>query len=294
MIVSSTHFAPQVSHWSQPGIKVGVDLAISMINADPTTLKEYTVEQVWRDTQCQAGSTIKAFIDFITWEEKNIVGIIGPGCSASAKSLGSVTKFFDYAFISYSAESVELSNDFRNNFLRTVPGTTLHAYAFREIYIKFKWRQAIFIAEIGDKDYEAYQKTARLELKKHVKIPNPDGSLPEVYRVTRKPAQGKGKWAVYDDINEKLDQIRDMKKSKGLDFRIFSIRADPDMVWRVMCLAYKKEMRWTEDYQWVSRLSFKIYHGIIANQVEVLWMQRYLVSFSYRCASDYPWLVLGN
>ena len=222
-----------------------------MINEDPTILQDYHVEQVWKDTRCQAGSTIKAFIDFITWEEKNIVGIIGPGCSASAKSLGSVTKFYDYAFISYSAESVQLSNGFRNNFLRTVPGTTLHAYAFRTIYEKFNWRQAIFIAEIGDKDYEAYQKTARLELKQNVKVPNPDASLPEVFRVTRKPAQAKGTWAVYDDIYDKLNQIYEMKESKRLDFRIFSIRADPDMVWRVMCLAYKKDMKWTKDYQWV-------------------------------------------
>lgn len=224
-----------------------------MINDDPETLTDYVVEQVWRDTQCQAGSTIKAFIEFITWEEKNIVGIIGPGCSPSAKSLGSVTKFFDYAFISYSAESVELCNDFRNNFLRTVPGTNLHALAFREIYVRFQWRQAIFIAEIGDKDYEAYQKTARSELKKNVDIPNPDGSLPEVYRLTRKPGQAKGKWAVYDNIYSKLHQIK-AQKSKGLDFRIFSIRADPDMVWRVLCLAYKLEMRWKKEYQWVSNI----------------------------------------
>ena len=229
---------------------MGVDLAIEMINNDPTTLKEYKLEQVWRDTKCQAGATIKAFIDFITWEGKNIVGIIGPGCSASAKSLGSVTKFFDYAFISYSAESVHLSNYFRNNFLRTVPGTKIHATALREVYLKFKWRQAIFIAEVGDMDFELYQKNARNELKSSVDVPNPEGSLPEVVRVTRKPVQGKGNYPIYDDITTKLDQILS-QKSKDLDFRIFSIRADPDMVWRVMCLAYKKGMRWTNDYQWV-------------------------------------------
>ena len=45
-----------------------------------------------------------AFIEFYTSDDLNIVGIIGPGCTACATSLAGVTKVFYYSFISYGAE----------------------------------------------------------------------------------------------------------------------------------------------------------------------------------------------
>ena len=52
-------------------------------------------------SQCLFSS---AFIEFMTAEDRNIVGIVGPGCTSCASSLAGVTKWFDYSFISYAAE----------------------------------------------------------------------------------------------------------------------------------------------------------------------------------------------
>ena len=238
---------------------MAVDLAIDMINKDPDTLKDYQVEQVWRDTECNAGPTIKAFIDFHTMADKNIVGIVGPGCSSSAKSLGSVTKFFDYAFISYSAESVQLSNDFGNNFLRTVTSTDIHADALVPLFEKYKWRQAKFLAQKSDQGYDTYQEVAIEKLRKQVdklyNVPRMDLSLPDIKVFSRKP-KSEGKWADYEDISKHFRELKTEEDTKKIKFRIFSLRADPDMVWKVMCLAHKERMTWKYNYQWVRTLVF--------------------------------------
>ena len=56
---------------------------------------------------------------------------------------------------------VELARQLDNNFLRTVPGTTIHKFAYREIFKEYKWRQALFIAQAGAQAYDSYQKEVR-------------------------------------------------------------------------------------------------------------------------------------
>ena len=59
---------------------------------------------------------------------------------------------------------MELAKQLDNNFLRTVPGTTIHKYAYKEFFKHYEWRQALFIAQAGAQAYDSYQNQVRLVL----------------------------------------------------------------------------------------------------------------------------------
>ena len=51
---------------------------------------------------------------------------------------------------------------------------------------------------------------------------------------------------IYFYSQEKLkSQLKRKEK-----FRIISVRGDEDLVWRVLCVAYHLEMKWSEGFQW--------------------------------------------
>ena len=56
---------------------------------------------------------------------------------------------------------VGLDKQLDNNFLRTVPGTSIHKYAYSAYFQKMNWRKAVFIAQASAQDYDSYQSQVR-------------------------------------------------------------------------------------------------------------------------------------
>ena len=110
---------------------------------------------------CNETGGLQAFIETVKESDKrSIVGILGPGCSAAAKAIGAVSRYYPLVSVSYAAESPDLSkNELYPYFLRTAPEAADIQLSWLALVKYYGWRR---FAVIVQKDNAGFS-TPRLE-----------------------------------------------------------------------------------------------------------------------------------
>ena len=111
---------------------------------------------VYRTTVCTSGFIeFDLICDLITDQRtSDIVGVVGPSTSSSARLLGMLATQINLPLVSYAATNAELSNSRTyTTFFRTSPSDEHLAKATVQLFNKFAWKTCILIYENDDYGY---------------------------------------------------------------------------------------------------------------------------------------------
>ena len=142
-----------------PALVAAARLAAHQINQRQDLLRGYRLKLVERESGCTF--TSKTIINFVEAEFHNLsaserfVGVIGPGCLQSVKTLGSFTQdALKLVQISISS-SAELSGDAYTNLFRTVPSTLVYIDAFKSLIEAANWKEVAVIYDNQDPKFSS-------------------------------------------------------------------------------------------------------------------------------------------
>ena len=96
-------------------------MAEELINKDPNVLQDYELRLQVADTQCSTDYVMAEYMNYL--QEDSLAGILGPGCTETAKSLAAVAHHFNTIVVSYYSEVLNLPGN-SNTFFRTLPQNT--------------------------------------------------------------------------------------------------------------------------------------------------------------------------
>ena len=136
------------------GITRAAQMAKNAINANSTILPDYSLNLLIADGQCRADKVMKAFIDYVVdanYYDK-LVGVLGPACSDTVEPLAGVSKFYETAVVSYSAEGASFSDRKQYPyFFRTIGENTEYKYVYLQLLQKWNWKRVAALTEDGQK-----------------------------------------------------------------------------------------------------------------------------------------------
>ena len=82
----------QPSFAEGPSLSLAAQLAVEQINNRSDILKDYRLELIQGDSGCQVQiKTATAFVEHVITNQKQIIGMVGPGCSTAGLLLGPLT-----------------------------------------------------------------------------------------------------------------------------------------------------------------------------------------------------------
>ncbi|XP_012937195.1 uncharacterized protein LOC101848348 [Aplysia californica] len=216
--------------WSQPGLVLGAKLAVELVNLDPNTLPNHTLELLVADTECQYDTAISRFISMVLEPEPPIVGILGTGCSDPAERIASLSKHFHMLMVSYGAEAQDLSDRQKYPyFFRTVPPVQHYTYVYPDLFKELGWDVVGALAE-GGQEFPGYHLTLQDRLHHH--------GISLIVR--RKFLNTTGTPGVREILQEfKMQNVRVIIAD------VFS-----NVAREIMCEAYKLQMTAHDGYVW--------------------------------------------
>ena len=118
-----------------------VQLALDQINNRDDILTDYKLVMLAKDTFCSRGYKVwKAIIDLLR-SEKQIVGIVGPGCSGAAIDVAEQIRQPSYSLIGItpSATSPNLEKTKYKNTFATISSGTVYVRVFKELMEHNRW-----------------------------------------------------------------------------------------------------------------------------------------------------------
>ncbi|WAR11683.1 IGF1R-like protein, partial [Mya arenaria] len=197
-------------YWTEPGLVQGGELALDIINKDPTVLPEHELEMIVSNSECLPDVAMKAFIKYITNNTISIAGIL----------------------VSYGAEASSLSDRQKYPyFYRTIPQVDHHRYVYENFFNAMGWRQVGAISE-GGQEFPEYH----LLLQDHLQH---SGISVVVKRQLVRNYQ-----LNQLDVSQIFADLRAQNVRVIIaDFFVFAARA-------VMCEAWRQRMTAHEGYVW--------------------------------------------
>ncbi|XP_060571812.1 uncharacterized protein LOC132729992, partial [Ruditapes philippinarum] len=133
-------------YWMEPGLVQGGELALDLINQDPSILPEHQLELVVSNSECLPDVSMKAFIKYITNASMPIAGILGPGCSDEAGPIAALShistgvKIYGAKLHLVRWEKIPFS---------TGPSTVYHKFVYESFFKAMNWKQIGAISEGG-------------------------------------------------------------------------------------------------------------------------------------------------
>ncbi|XP_015754056.1 PREDICTED: atrial natriuretic peptide receptor 1-like [Acropora digitifera] len=121
---------------------VGFDTVQNKMNL----LQDYNLTYSWKDSECNAGATLRALADFQA-NEPDIHVYIGPGCSVGCVPGGFLAAYWNIPMISYGCIESTLSDKLKYpTFVRTVGTYHQSGHMFLEIMKQFKWKEVAILS----------------------------------------------------------------------------------------------------------------------------------------------------
>ncbi|XP_062505291.1 uncharacterized protein LOC134181999 isoform X2 [Corticium candelabrum] len=145
--------------WCQGhNILPAVEMAKDIINhPNSSLLRGYQLKVVYYNGQCSAHGGLHAFIETVhnSSQGQRVVGIVGPGCSSSAKPIGELAAYYyPLVTLSYGAETSDLSDTEQYPyFIRTAPRSGDIQLAWLAVVKHYGWRR---FAVVVQSDYEGF------------------------------------------------------------------------------------------------------------------------------------------
>ena len=204
-------------------IAPAVYLAVKQVNNQTDLLKEYDIEILRLDGGCDVTTRTVIGVNELICSCENIVGIIGPSCERSSKSVSQLTNREDFSMITinYGGQNAGTGN---YTYAFGILGTnSLYSTAFAELIKRNNWTNYAIL-------YTAQYSDISRDL------------------ISLSGFQPRYTSLIYDTFIP----LRIVRKSYS---RVIFVLAPPLVIARVLCLAYHKVMFFPY-YQWV-------FHGTI-------------------------------
>lgn len=206
-----------------------VQLAVDEINNRSDLLADYKLSVIQSNTACSGGYEVwKAIVDILR-SDKQIVGIIGPGCSGAATTLAAQTLRPRYSLIAItpSATSPLLESPEYINTFATISSGTAYVKVYEQLMVHNKWESVSVLYDVKRSYF----------LQTFTKFSDVVGSNRTVFQSP-----------VFDGDQEEFFPLQDIKNlDRG---RVILSFASTDTARIMMCLAYHLEMTYPT-YQWV-------------------------------------------
>jgi gamma-aminobutyric acid type B receptor len=204
-------------------------MAVDRLNAHEDILPGYNLTLVRSDSGCniQSKATLSLINDTLNSNEKPIVGMVGPGCSASASTIGSLSGRDRIALINvHIAGSLRLAN--RNAYpfsFGTLDSTEVFVKTLMQLIEDMKWSR---ISALYDESRLYYYSTAQL-MEQRIRERNTAAAA-----VSSKSKLKYFFSAVYN-THIPLNAIKN-------EYRVIILFVGPDFLSRILCLALKLRM----------------------------------------------------
>ena len=105
------HLRPMSGSWpGGPLMEAAVVMALEDINSNATLLPRHTLARSFKDTRCNAGDGLRGLIELLFDSTKQVVGILGAGCSVVSKPVTATAAQFNLISVSPASGAVALSN----------------------------------------------------------------------------------------------------------------------------------------------------------------------------------------
>lgn len=118
-------------------------VAVNEINNDSSILPDYRLELIDRDDGCDLSfKAVTSFVESSFYSDKQVVGMVGPGCSEAALAIGGLSTHDSITTLMVSvATTVELINRTAYPYiLRTVSTSYIYVKAYFELMVQNKWK----------------------------------------------------------------------------------------------------------------------------------------------------------
>ncbi|KAK0061791.1 venus kinase receptor [Biomphalaria pfeifferi] len=220
--------------WSQPGIVEGAKLAVDLVNKDPQTLPNHTLELLVHDTKCEYDVAMNQFITLAQKKLPPIVGILGTGCSDPAERIAALSKHFNMMMVSYGAEAQSLSDREKYPyFFRTVPSVKLYLQIYPSLF-------KVLAKELGSKMIGAVAESGQ--------------ELPEYHMTLQERLMADGFTLIVKRQSLNGTQTPDiaqiLKEFKTSNVRIIIADVFSNVAREIFCEAFKQKMTAFEGYVW--------------------------------------------
>ena len=103
---------PHTGGWTLPLTLISSKIALEHINSREDLLPGYTLHVEWRNSDCSDTVALESFIKSLT-SNRTYIGVFGPGCSAPAVIIASISPAYGLITLSYSASSPSLEDTAR-------------------------------------------------------------------------------------------------------------------------------------------------------------------------------------
>lgn len=212
----------------------GALIAAREINNSTEILPDFNLQLVVADSGCSTTSkaTISLLRDIYENKDHQVVGIVGPGCSAAALKVSNFTSRHQVSLIHVtpSATTPELEDPKRNTTYATISSALLYVECFVELMNHNKWK---YVATLEDEARIYFKQT-------HSKFVKTLEGMSGI-RLAHMGSMFIGKNR-NNDIP--LDDIRQERA------RVVLVFAGRNAAQKLMCHAYHENMTYP-DYQWV-------------------------------------------
>ena len=158
-------------------------VAVDEINNDSSILPDYRLELIEKDDGCDITfKAITSFVDASFYSGKQVVGMVGPGCSEAALAIGGLSTQASAAMLMVSvATTVKLTNRRAYPYiLRTVSTTYVYVKTYFDLMEKNNWKKVAVLFDYYRTYFSYTFDKFRDEFAKRV----PDGNITFVGGVT--------------------------------------------------------------------------------------------------------------
>ena len=204
-------------------------VAVDEINNDSSILPDYRLELIDRDAGCDITfKAVTSFVESSFYSDKQVVGMIGPGCSEATLAIGQLSTQDSIATLMVSvATTVELTNRTAYPYiLRTVSTSYIYVKAYLDLMARNKWKNVAVLFDY----YRTYFSHTFYKFRDEFAKTIPDGNITFVGGVTR--------------TYFPLDAFVQSRARIILGF------LGGELTPQLLCLAYRKNI-YFPTYQWV-------------------------------------------
>lgn len=209
---------------STVGFLPALDIAIDSVNNHTEVLKDlngtsYYLKAIVTDSGCDAPTSLRAFIDEISFEPTRIM-LIGSSCSISTEPLAELAPFWNLVQISPAATSPRLSRELDSfpTFLRTVASDTAMVPGIAAAMINFRWSRIALLTQ-AENVFTFFSATLR-----------------EHFETTDLRVIHEFQFSTSDNLEQIVESLRNSPS------RIVFINMYPEKALQVICLARQKGM----------------------------------------------------
>ncbi|XP_078359757.1 gamma-aminobutyric acid type B receptor subunit 1-like isoform X1 [Oculina patagonica] len=136
--------------WNSAGIIPAVQMAIDEINNSSEILKDYHLELLIKDSQCNVGEAVRRTLEYISSGKPKIM-FLGPGCSKAAMPVAEAIHYWNVVQIGFSNSSPLLSSKLVFPlYFRINPSEKFSNLGRIAILRRFKWNKVAILQQNND------------------------------------------------------------------------------------------------------------------------------------------------